>query len=110
MYREGLNLEELGSFKDHQNFDGIMIGAPSCSYHFEFTRKKGHSAPRSPSPELLLVFYYPEVVEWKAVCERMLAAGFKPVISHNPYWDQCGRTFEDPEGYRIVLAQRHWHD
>ena len=30
--------------------------------------------------------------------------GFAAVKSFNPYWDQCGKTFEDPDGYRVVLA------
>jgi hypothetical protein len=33
----------------------------------------------------------------------MLAAGFVPVPSFNPYWDRAGLTFEDPDGYRVVL-------
>jgi hypothetical protein len=38
----------------------------------------------------------------------MKAAGFLPVISFNPYWDKKGLTFEDPDGYRIVLQQTDW--
>jgi hypothetical protein len=33
----------------------------------------------------------------------MTAAGYAPVASFNPYWDRSGRTFEDPDGYRVVL-------
>ena len=38
----------------------------------------------------------------------MLRAGFKPVRSFTPYWDANGRTYEDPDGYRTVLAQSAW--
>ena len=38
----------------------------------------------------------------------MIEAGFRPVPSYNPYWDQYGKTFEDPDGYRVVLANRTW--
>ncbi len=31
------------------------------------------------------------------------------VASFNPYWDACGQTFEDPDGYRIVLQNAEWH-
>jgi hypothetical protein len=24
-------------------------------------------------------------------------------LAFNPYWDRSGRTFEDPDGYRVVL-------
>ena len=45
---------------------------------------------------------------WQAVVRRMAAAGFAPVLSYNPYWDQHGRTFEDPDGYRVVLQRAKW--
>jgi catechol 2,3-dioxygenase-like lactoylglutathione lyase family enzyme len=56
-YTEGLGLAVLGSFKDHDGFDGIMVGVPGSSYHLEFTRKRGHSAGRAPTEENLIVFY-----------------------------------------------------
>ena len=34
----------------------------------------------------------------------MRAASFAEVPSFNPFWDRHGATFEDPEGYRIVLV------
>ena len=27
-----------------------------------------------------------------------------PAIAANPYWNRCGRTYLDPDGYRIVIA------
>jgi hypothetical protein len=38
----------------------------------------------------------------------MQHAGFAPVPSYNPYWDVTGRTFEDPDGYRVVLQCAAW--
>jgi hypothetical protein len=38
----------------------------------------------------------------------MQNAGFVPVGSFNPYWDRQGVTFEDPDGYRIVLQNSEW--
>jgi hypothetical protein len=38
----------------------------------------------------------------------MLAAGFTQVASFNPYWDARGRTFADPDGYRVVLQRAEW--
>jgi catechol 2,3-dioxygenase-like lactoylglutathione lyase family enzyme len=102
-YVDGLGLERLGSFEDHEGFDGVMVGAPGAAYHLEFTRKRGHVAGRAPTQDNLLVFYFPDPSEWKAAVERMRAAGYEPVTSFNPYWDRAGRTFEDPDGYRVVL-------
>lgn len=38
----------------------------------------------------------------------MLGAGFQEVDSFNPYWKQHGRTFEDADGYRVVIEQASW--
>jgi catechol 2,3-dioxygenase-like lactoylglutathione lyase family enzyme len=107
-YRDGLGLDVLSRFEDHDGFDGVMLGAPNAAYHFEFTRKRGHVAARAPSQDNLLVFYYPDVEEWRAATERMRHRGFEPVPSFNPYWDRVGLTFEDPDGYRVVIAQSGW--
>lgn len=102
-YIEGLGLDLLYRFEDHEGFDGVMLGKTGAPYHFEFTRAASHSAGRAPSQDNLLVFYLPEKGEWRAAVERMRTAGFDPVPSFNPYWDRDGATFEDPDGYRVVL-------
>jgi len=38
----------------------------------------------------------------------MRAAGFLVVTAYNPYWDRAGHTFEDPDGYRVVLQHQAW--
>ena len=59
--------------------------------------------------------HYSSVIGVRAECEyfrmhhvRIRAAGFDPVASFNPYWDRNGVTFEDPDGYRIVLNNEAW--
>lgn len=108
MYRKGLGFEELGSFRGHERFDGAMLGHPEHGYHLELTEESGAAVPDRPDPENLLVFYVPDRVEWENVCVQMSEAGFKTVPSHNPYWDARGRTFEDPDGYRVVLENAEW--
>jgi len=110
MYCQGLGLRVIGRFEDHDDFDGIMLGCAGESYHFELTHCATHPVAPSPTPEDLAVFYVPEHVEWKRACANALAAGFKPVASFNPYWDRCGRTFEDFDGYRVVLQNAAWID
>lgn len=58
MYRAGLGLIRLGYFKDHEGFDGIMLGMPGGDYHFEFTYCRFHPVIPAPTPEDLLVFLY----------------------------------------------------
>jgi catechol 2,3-dioxygenase-like lactoylglutathione lyase family enzyme len=108
MYCAGLGLTVLGSFADHQGFDGVMVGAPGASYHFEFTICRTHPVVPTPTVDDLLVLYLPELEVWRAACSRMLEAGFQGVASFNPYWDEAGRTFVDPDGYRVVLQHAAW--
>ena len=107
-YVAGLGLEKLDAFENHDGLDGVMIGVPGASHHLEFTRWHGHRAGHAPTQENLLVFYVPEEREWRAAVDRMVAAGYAPVPSCNPYWDRSGRTFEDPDGYRVVLQHGAW--
>lgn len=108
MYAEGLGLEVIGHFDDHDGFDGVMLGASGGPYHLEFTSRTGHVAGRAPTEDNLLVFYIPDVETWQRACARMEAAGFAPVDAFNPYWDRHGRTFEDLDGYRVVLQNTVW--
>ena len=107
-YQQGLGFTLLYRFEDHDGFDGIMLGHERAPYHFEFTRARGHIAGRAPTPDNLLVFYFPQAADWQAAVDRMRAAGFAPVPAFNPYWDREGLTFEDPDGYRVVLQRAAW--
>ncbi|HPE47359.1 MAG TPA: VOC family protein [Hyphomonas sp.] len=107
-YRDGLGFEVLFEFRGHDDFDGVMLGHPGAPFHLEFTRAHGHAAGRAPTQDNLLVFYLPEQNRLAAATARLRATGFEPVPSFNPYWDEGGVTFEDPDGYRVVLFGRAW--
>jgi hypothetical protein len=109
-YLDGLGFSIIGQFEDHASFDGVILGHKKAPYHLEFTQEHGASPSSigSPSPEHLLVFYFPEKGEWKAAVEKMRTAGYDAVKSHNPYWEVNGQTYEDPDGYRVVLQQAAW--
>jgi len=107
-YCNGLGFEIIYQFHDHEGFDGIMLGKPDCDYHLEFTSKKGHDAGRAPTQDNLLVFYIPDRIEWENAIQKMVIVRYEPVISFNPYWDIQGKTFEDPDRYRVVLQQSAW--
>lgn len=107
-YRDGLGFEVLASFEDHEGFDGVMVGHAGAGYHLEFTRHRGHAAGGAPSGEHLLVLYLPDEREWRSFVERLEGIGARRVPAYNPYWDRRGATFEDPDGYRVVLQQAAW--
>jgi catechol 2,3-dioxygenase-like lactoylglutathione lyase family enzyme len=107
-YRDGLGLEVIDSFVDHEGFDGVMLGRVGEAYHLEFTHQRAHSVGRAPTMDNLFVFYLPDRGEWEQAVQRMIDRDYPPKPSYNPYWDVNGKTFEDPDGYRIVLQNAAW--
>ncbi len=107
-YRDGLGFEVVGSFEEHDGFDGVMLAPAGATWHLELTHEHGAVARRAPDAESLLVLYVPDREEWSACVERIQAHGHRAVASHNPYWDLRGKTFEDPDGYRVVLENASW--
>lgn len=107
-YRDGLGLEVLFQFHDHDGFDGVMLGQRGAPWHLEFTHARDHAAGRAPTQDNLLVLYYPNLIEWESAVERMQAVELQPVQSFNPYWDRFGLTYEDPDGYRVVICHAKW--
>ncbi|MBL6431183.1 MAG: VOC family protein [Alphaproteobacteria bacterium] len=93
---------------DHDGFSGTILGFPGAPWHLEFVLETGQVAPRAESPENLLVLYLPDPDEWRLAVDRMTAHGYEPVPAHNPYWEVAGKTFEDPDGYRLVFQNRAW--
>ena len=108
MYVTGLGFAMLAQFEDHRGFDGVVPGHPKQPYHIEFTSLRGHKVGNAPTPDHLLVFYVADKDEWEADCAQLISAGFREVPSYNPYWDLHGRTFEDVDGYRVVLQNARW--
>jgi len=77
-------------------------------YESLVTAEAGHRVGRAPTDDNLLVFYLPGKAEWAAAVARLRDAGHRPVEAFNPYWDRSGLTFEDPDGYRVVLQNERW--
>ena len=110
MYKQGLSMQELGRFMDHEGFDGVMLGQPDGAFHVEFSHCRHHPVAPASTAEDLLVFYVPHAESWEARCAAMLGAGFTEVESFNPYWDRLGRTFQDHDGYRVVIQRAAWRN
>ncbi|MBN3817135.1 VOC family protein [Paraburkholderia sp. Se-20369] len=108
MYCDAFGLTVLTRFRDHDGFDGVILGREGMDYHFEFTHCRPHPIAPAPTPEDLIVFYLPDHEAWEAACARATAHGFVRVIAFNRYREVSGRTFEDLDGYRIVLQNAAW--
>jgi catechol 2,3-dioxygenase-like lactoylglutathione lyase family enzyme len=106
-YAEGLGLGELFRFDDHDGYAGVMLGLPGADYHLEFTSHANGSPGAAPSRDNLLVLYLGSAAEAHAAARRLESLGHHAVEAENPYWPQNGGiTFEDPDGWRIVLMPR----
>ncbi len=103
-YRDGIGLTEVGRFHDHDGYDGVFLVLPGTGAHLEFTSGGDHAAP-VPHPESLLVLYLGDRAAVDAVATRL---GTDPVAPANPYWAEHGLTFEDPDGFRVVLVPERW--
>ena len=103
-YRDGIGLAEIGGFHDHDGYDGVFLAVPGTGTHLELTAGGGHGAP-APHPESLLVLYLGDEDTVQAVSGRL---GVDPIPSANPYWAEHGVTFQDPDGFRVVLMPERW--
>ena len=43
-YRDGIGLREIGTFRDHDGYDGVFLAVPGTGAHLEFTRGGEHGA------------------------------------------------------------------
>jgi hypothetical protein len=102
-YHQGLGMPLIGSFKDHEGYDGIMLGSPSADFHLEFTTHCEGSPCPAPGKDNLLVLYFDTKAAHQRVIDQMLDQGYLPVVPENPYWEGKSVTFEDPDGWRVVL-------
>lgn len=103
-YRDGVGLTERGRFEDHDGYRGVFLEVPGTGAHLELTAGGGHGGP-VPHPESLLVLYLGDERAVWAVADRL---GAEPVAPANPYWAQHGLTFEDPDGFCVVLVPERW--
>jgi catechol 2,3-dioxygenase-like lactoylglutathione lyase family enzyme len=103
-YRDGLGLPELFRFNGHDGYDGVMIGLPGRSFHLEFTSHRNRNDGTAPSRDNLLVFYIPDAEQLVRARQRLESLGHRPVTPENPYWLDKSVSFEDPDGWRIVLC------
>ena len=104
-YRDGLGLPVIGGFQDHTGYDGVFLDLPGTGAHLEFTTHADGSPCPAPTLDNLLVLYLDDAAGPVEYAERLREFGAEPVEPENPYWLSAGAlTFEDPDGWRVVIA------
>ena len=84
---------------------GVLLLKPNFCSSRKCSHHSNGSDGTAPSRDNLLVFYVPDAGQLARARQRLEALGHRPVAPENPYWLDKSVTFEDPDGWRIVLCQ-----
>ncbi|OEU96357.1 VOC family protein [Streptomyces oceani] len=104
-YARVLALPVLAEWRDHDGYDGVVLGLPGTPVHMELTQHGQPPRIPEPHPENQLVLYLRGPAALDATVARMAAYGHEPVTAANPYWPAHRAVlFEDPDGWLVVLV------
>jgi catechol 2,3-dioxygenase-like lactoylglutathione lyase family enzyme len=104
-YTSVLGLSVLGSFENHDTYDGVFLGMENESWHLEFTTSPD-IPEHVPDEDDVLVFYVRTEKEQQAIARKAYLHGCSSVKSKNPYWQEHGIQIQDPDDFGIILAVR----
>lgn len=98
-----LGMKILGSFENHDNYDGVFLGFTGADWHLEFT-VSNEKAKHKPDEDDLLVFYFDDEIKLNEIKSKLIQNNIKQIESKNPYWNNNGFHFLDPDGFGIILT------
>lgn len=98
-----LGFERLGGFQNHNDYDGVFIGKPNLDWHFEFTQSEA-KAIHAFDEDDITVLYPATISEYNKFINRLLQNNISFIASKNPFWNENGKMFLDPDGFRIVVS------
>ncbi|WP_163400894.1 VOC family protein [Flavobacterium fluviatile] len=98
-----LGFETLGGFQNHNNYNGIFIGKPELDWHFEFTQSQTKANNKFDEDDIIVL--YPDTIKkYNTLLKSLLENNIPQITAKNPYWNENGKMFQDPDGYRIVIS------
>jgi catechol 2,3-dioxygenase-like lactoylglutathione lyase family enzyme len=98
-----LGFERLGGFQNHNNYDGVFIGELGLDWHFEFTQSEA-KANHTFDEDDVIVLYPKTILEYDNLIKSILGNNISIITSKNPYWNENGKMFLDPDGFRIIIS------
>ena len=98
-----LNLEILGSFTNHDNYDGVFIGKGKLDWHLEFTTSD-ELAEHQFDDDDILVFYPTTRNLYDDIVENINTHKIKTYKAKNQFWNENGILIRDPDGYNIIVS------
>lgn len=98
-----LGFELLGSFENHDNYNGVFLGFPNADWHLEFTTSDTKAIHQFEEDDILVL--YPETKNsYDLLLQNVENNNVTLVNPKNPYWIENGKMFLDPDGYRILIS------
>jgi catechol 2,3-dioxygenase-like lactoylglutathione lyase family enzyme len=98
-----LGFERLGGFQNHNNYNGVFVGKPDLDWHFEFT-ESNDKANHHFDEDDVVVLYPSTMLEYNNLLESISNNNISIITSKNPYWNENGKLFLDPDGFRIIIS------
>ena len=103
-YTEILELEVLGGFQNHDEYDGLFLGLKNENWHLEFT-----TSPEIPNQIIdeddLMVFYPKNQEELNKITANISKNNIKIHQPKNPYWQENGILIKDPDQYGVIISK-----
>ncbi|MBF4691631.1 VOC family protein [Fusibacter ferrireducens] len=98
-----LGLKVISEFKDHNGYTGVILSCDHCNWEIEFTISSNCPNHKADEDDLI-VFKYDDKVQYGLVLERLRKEKYLEFAPKNPFWEDNGKLFRDPEGYGIVIT------
>lgn len=102
-YTQVIGLKVLGSFENHDNYDGVFLGKVGLDWHLEFTTSLEQSKHQFDEDDIL-VFYPSSQQEYETIINNIKQNNISILKAKNPYWNKNGILIQDPEGYNVVIS------
>lgn len=100
-YEKVVGLEVLHEFRDHDGYDGVVLGLPDSSVQLELIRS-GHQPGAEPDAENALVLY---LEDGGAALRARLPEDVELLVPDNPYWARLGAfAIVDPDGWHVLAV------
>ena len=102
-YIEIMGLEIMGDFKNHDGYDGVLIGKPNWDWHLEFTISQENPNHIFDEDDIL-VFYPKTKAELDSIMNKIHENNFEIKKSKNPYWNINGILIKDYDNHNVIIS------
>lgn len=102
-YIKTLGLKLIGEIDNHNNYSAIFCQSETLGWHLEFT-SSSEKANHSFDEDDMMVFYLNDQKRYDELLQNLRKENTPEITARNPWWNEHGHTFLDPDGCRIVIC------